>query len=543
MRHAPRRSRALAGFTLMELLVVMLIIGVLLAFILSAATNAVRSAEERATQALISKLDTGLADRLEALLSQRVEPTNIHLAVSYVSNAGRAAFDQNSRDAFQRAGVLARYDQLKAELPDVFVVQVDPGTLAGNAVNKNYPLNYAMIPFTAFTANVDFQNVLPIGTGDSVNLLVGTGIYGASYTVHAAINKNLGKFTDPTSGQTGAGYATKMFDGVDSDKPPDALIDNISENGAVDKSVPEALASHQHVTARSEMLYALLVEGIGPYGSVFNRDDFTEKEVKDTDLDGLPEFVDAWGKPLQFYRWPTLFHSDMQRGMLLQQTGSTDANGNAAYNAVAPYAGPFDTREIDPLDPNNELTMPDWWSSSSNSGTQYPAQFNPNGVFSAGVVFFQTYFHGLVEPLAGTGGLGSAPAAAQQYWDRSNPAVSPVTLYPRRAFYTRALILSGGPDGKPGVPYLTDTRYNNGTPLFTDNALKTQAASNITTTVPFLMIESQAAQATLGRSGAPYFTPNGITAATGDLYTNQLQVDGQDDITSHNLSSTALPSQ
>ena len=63
---------------------------------------------------------------------------------------------------------------------------------------------------------------------------------------------------------------------------------------------------HKHITARSEMLYALLVEGRGPLGSVFSRDDFTDREVQDTDGDGLPEFVDAWGQPLQFFRWPSI---------------------------------------------------------------------------------------------------------------------------------------------------------------------------------------------------------------------------------------------
>ena len=29
--------------------------------------------------------------------------------------------------------------------------------------------------------------------------------------------------------------------------------------------------------------------------------------LKDTDGDGLPEFVDAWGEPLRFYRWPIYY--------------------------------------------------------------------------------------------------------------------------------------------------------------------------------------------------------------------------------------------
>jgi prepilin-type N-terminal cleavage/methylation domain-containing protein len=33
--------------------------------------------------------------------------------------------------------------------------------------------------------------------------------------------------------------------------------------------------------------------------------DFKASEIADTDGDGIPEIVDAWGQPLRFYRWPT----------------------------------------------------------------------------------------------------------------------------------------------------------------------------------------------------------------------------------------------
>ena len=59
------------GFTLTELMIVMVIIGILLSLILTAAFAGVRRAEERATQALISKLETGLDDRLQALLQSQ----------------------------------------------------------------------------------------------------------------------------------------------------------------------------------------------------------------------------------------------------------------------------------------------------------------------------------------------------------------------------------------------------------------------------------------------------------------------------------------
>lgn len=55
----------------------------------------------------------------------------------------------------------------------------------------------------------------------------------------------------------------------------------------------------------SECLYEALtsnpVYGIPPVAS----DAFSTNEVRDTDGDTRLEFVDAWGNPLRFYRWPT----------------------------------------------------------------------------------------------------------------------------------------------------------------------------------------------------------------------------------------------
>ena len=136
--------------------------------------------------------------------------------------------------------------------------------------------------------------------------------YGASYSAAAGIYKNLG-------------YLPTGYDGVDNDG--DGLIDNWAEgvnaprastpNATVVATVQANLNAHLHNTARSETLYAILVEGVGPLGSVFSRDDFSDREVKDTDGDGLPEFVDAWGQPIQFFRWPLLYHTDTQRGQVI----------------------------------------------------------------------------------------------------------------------------------------------------------------------------------------------------------------------------------
>ena len=74
----------------------------------------------------------------------------------------------------------------------------------------------------------------------------------------------------------------------------DDLIDGV-EHGT---SNPDANLS-------AEYLYFVLTKhdayGISPVGE----DAFSTSEVGDTDGDGLKEFVDGWGRPLRFYRWPT----------------------------------------------------------------------------------------------------------------------------------------------------------------------------------------------------------------------------------------------
>lgn len=63
--------------------------------------------------------------------------------------------------------------------------------------------------------------------------------------------------------------------------------------------------NHRPETESSALLHFALLAS-GSYGSgAVDGDRFTNKEVADTDGDGLPEFIDAWGKPLRFYRWPT----------------------------------------------------------------------------------------------------------------------------------------------------------------------------------------------------------------------------------------------
>jgi prepilin-type N-terminal cleavage/methylation domain-containing protein len=506
------------GFTLTELLVVMVIIGIILIFILTAAMDSIRRAEERATQSLIAKLESAVNDRLDALLQTQPDPTDLknqfRLAVPVFDHTTLARIYNSSLvvpvDGPQRANVIAAFDYIKRELPDVFYVQDT------SLATHSYPLNFAGNPLPVTNPNSlvplpQGNFILPLGLG---NINTGEGIYGASYYAAAGIYKNLG-------------YLPQGYDGVDNNN--NFLVDEAAEGApsgsAAATIVANRLAAHKHKTARSEMLYALLVEGSGPLGSVFSRDDFTDKEVMDTDGDGLPEFVDAWGEPLQFYRWPVLYHSDLQRGQVITSASQQ------AQTLVEPYNYVWEEREQGPLDLNQQLLAPGWWyhtlpppsgaaandNFTNATGLNFPTQPSNAVGTSVPAQAFEFYFHRLSEPLQITVG--------GQAWDRSNNY--------RRAFYSKFLIVSSGPDKQLGL-----FQYDDATLL----GLKNPAAGliyNENSAMPFAFDFSQAAHVPGGSSqipSGPIISYPGTTSYGTMSY--DLQQNGQDDISNHGLQSS-----
>jgi len=68
------------------------------------------------------------------------------------------------------------------------------------------------------------------------------------------------------------------------------------------------------------------------------RGQFAENEIGDTDGDGWPEFIDAWGNPIMFLRWAP--------GFLPMYGADTQLQGNTQL----PSGAPDPTRDHDPLD-------------------------------------------------------------------------------------------------------------------------------------------------------------------------------------------------
>ena len=536
---APPRRLA---FTLIELLAVMVIVSILLSFILIAALDAQRRAEERATQTLIAKLDAGISDRLDALMQTLPSANYAHgyLGAIYIGSntippiqTPSGQLNSQLRTSL-RAQTIAAYDYIKGEMPDVF--SVDPNFTLGGSYSGPYPFNFAGMGFpgTPIDPNGLGNYKLPMGHmvansppqsfGDGgvtfPNLgLTGSGIYGASYNAAAGIYRNLG-------------YGPMGYDGVDNSPPgtPGAgLIDEWQE-GMIGLNVQQAgqvqahISNHLHKTARSEMLYAILVEGSGPWGSVFRKDDFTDREVRDTDGDGLPEFIDAWGQPLQFFRWPLFYHSSFQIGM------NQVTAGGSAWNLTNPYTN-WQERERDPLDPTNQLTAPGWWSTTgvgglaANRSSPFPAVLLPpsGGAISPSALAFAAFFHTLAEPLQVIPGTAYGQGS---FWD-------PVSGSSRRAYYTKPLILSGGLDQTPGVFLYADSFTHGG-----GASLGLIANENSARAFGLDLIDFTPGQQTSAGfiPWTNYSSPPQISSTFPSSF--DIQQASQDDITNHNLSTT-----
>uniref|UniRef100_A0A7C4QN09 Prepilin-type N-terminal cleavage/methylation domain-containing protein n=1 Tax=Schlesneria paludicola TaxID=360056 RepID=A0A7C4QN09_9PLAN len=284
--NVPRPSRRTGGgFTLVELLVVIGIILLLMAVSTLVLGNVIQSARIRATEATILKINGMVQQRQEAF-QRAVEKADLSKAVNL--------FKQNKQDIFppeidawvvdsaseRTWEVLARKLYFRLSFPQTFAevcgFDTRPGLPNsdddGNGVTDFYP------------RPVDFHHYQ--GTPDPKEL--GQGANNDDLAIYAALIRD--RMTDP--------------------------------------------AKHRPETQSAALLYLILTGGEVFGVPAVGENEFSTSEVRDTDGDGLLEFVDGWGRPLRFYRWPTRL---LRCG---EDSFTGDTNGDGSTTPSGPNAVP-----------------------------------------------------------------------------------------------------------------------------------------------------------------------------------------------------------
>jgi prepilin-type N-terminal cleavage/methylation domain-containing protein len=280
-----------AGFTLIELLIAIGIIGIMAGMITYALLGATQDARTARTRGTIQKLNEVILQRWEEF---RYRPVD-YRSGSYRSATGitQQMIRPMPRTASHFITMIKR-DTMRMEMPDragdllfgpsLYVVPQNFPSAAANQngsqlVQRAYSLQFRTMYRMLFQA---LQN--------SSNLSVITAM--TDYPL-----------TNPDN-------LPSVESNIGLGRPhcPVALDNN---------AMATWIEAWEGIIGSSEMLY--LVVATANYGGSPALEMFRPSEIGDPDEDGLLEFIDAWGKPIQWIRWPAGFPSDLNR------YGNTDA--------------------------------------------------------------------------------------------------------------------------------------------------------------------------------------------------------------------------
>jgi hypothetical protein len=87
--------------------------------------------------------------------------------------------------------------------------------------------------------------------------------------------------------------------------------DSIETTFAPGVNINLAVAAWSAIIKPSELLYLIVANS--SYGGTSALEYFRPSEIGDPDGNGLLEFIDAWGNPIQWIRWPAGYPSDLNR--------------------------------------------------------------------------------------------------------------------------------------------------------------------------------------------------------------------------------------
>jgi prepilin-type N-terminal cleavage/methylation domain-containing protein len=319
----PQPESRRRGFTLLELLIVISVIAILMGLTFTVMNGVTNQAKSEATKATINKINRLLEQRSEGFdraFKGARRDSYVKATVGLLTSID-ARFDHYRQHPEQATGailMLSRKAAFRFEFPQRMPELILDPTV--NDTNTN-----------GLADSVEERLAKPAARA----FLIAANAASAAPTPN--FEPTGPEIIDITNKRWNGGTATAVVGGV---------------------STTFDFAGNDPVTVSSELLYFTLVASGTFGGSPVDSDQFSTSEVADADNDGLPEFIDGWGQPLRYYRWPTRM-----------------------VNPGAPVfdIGPFDTDNSGKIDPS-EL------SSAEGANTYYPMFSNPNDLSETRIV-------------------------------------------------------------------------------------------------------------------------------------------------------------
>jgi len=252
------KPRSPQGFTLLELLIAMVIIAILMSLTLLVMNGLTDQALREATKATVQKIN--------GLLQQRMQ-----------------SFDRAFKHKRREKAIQLVYNELD------LIIQTATGRLSSFERKPAIPI---------LARKLEFRFQFPQRVQDRLN----------APDFNIFDEERVWRDPEPVGPDLNVpGLPTSLYETI---AFPVARTQLISEGqtpslAAVNTRVTTNWANHNRNTESAELLYFALVRSENFGASTAGADEFSASEIADTDNDGLPEFVDAWGNPLRFYRWPT----------------------------------------------------------------------------------------------------------------------------------------------------------------------------------------------------------------------------------------------